>query len=383
MVLRAALWVHCAGAAAFLWLQPRGFSCGSRGFWEHQVLVPLYFALSTFAAACPARWPRWRLAAAVLPCGFWAVVGGVFAATGSTVFARGLWAPCAAAVALVALAVRSGRVAWSGTAAGVLLGALFLACTWAPPASTRPGAVAPPLRHATPANVHVEGRFLTLEHEGRRITLDPSFRFNAASSSGSWTVFDHRRVELPAWSLRASLAQLEQTAFSASADGLRAAGQVWAEGDEIHVRVQTTLERDVAAHLASVFTVFGAREVRLNDIPWPADEPIAFAAFRRGSLALLRASSREKGPFETLGSWPPGDPKIDAGGWSIQVRGWAEQASREESPTAGWGVSQGAIENWGGTLTWSLASTSIGRGWHAVRTAAGTYVLEAVIRPLR
>lgn len=381
MAIRGALWIHAAGAAAFLWLQPRGFAFGSRSFFEHQVLVPLYFVLSLLAAACPSSWPRVRLSSSALPCGFWAVVSGVFAATGSTIFARGLWAPFATASALIVLAARSGRAAWIGTVAGVLLGVLFLICTWAPPASTRPGAMPAPIRHAPHTRVRVEGRYLTLEREGRRLTLDPSFRFDATSSTGSWTVFDYRSLQLPAWELRDS--RLDETIFSARTDGLRATGQVWAEGDQIHVRVHTTLEKDVAAHLASVFTVFGATPARINDATWPAEEPTAFVAFRRGSLELLRASSREKGPFERLASLPDADPWIDLGGWRIQLKGWAEQASREESPTAGWGVSQGAIENWSGTLTWSLASTSIGRGWHAVRTAAGTYVLEAVVRPPR
>jgi len=63
----------------------------------------------------------------------------------------------------------------------------------------------------------------------------------------------------------------------------------------------------------------------------------------------------------------------------LESVGGARQASREESPTAGWGVLQRDIERWGGITSWSLAVTSIGRGWHAVRTREGTYVLEAIL----
>lgn len=381
MALRAALWVHAAGAAVFLWLQPRGFSFGSRSFVEHQVLAPLFFLVSLAAALCPEGRPRWRIALVAGLAGFWAVCAGVFAALGSTVFARGLWPILAGALGLAALLARfpeRRRQALLGAGMGGVVGGLFLHCAWAPPATTRPRAFQERIRDASPPKVRVEGRYLTLEREGRRLTLDPSFRFGASSPSGSWTLFDHRSIQLPAWEVRRS--ESEETVFGAIADGLKAWGQVWVEGDEVHVRIRTTLEREVAAHLASVFTIIGATPARVQEVDWPDDEPAAFIAFRRGHLELLRASSREKGPFETLASLPQEDPIIEAGGWSIQVRGWAEQASKAESPTAGWGVSQGAIENWGGTLSWSLAATSIGRGWHSVRTAAGTYTLEAVLR---
>ena len=73
------------------------------------------------------------------------------------------------------------------------------------------------------------------------------------------------------------------------------------------------------------------------------------------------------------------DPVIASDGWMAQVRGWAAQSSLDESPTAGWGVSQAAIERLGLMVIWSLASTSIGRGFHTVRTGPGTYVLEIVL----
>lgn len=77
------------------------------------------------------------------------------------------------------------------------------------------------------------------------------------------------------------------------------------------------------------------------------------------------------------------DPVLEVNGWKVQVLGWADQASRAESPTAGWGVSQGAIERVGDSLFYELAATSIGRGWHTVRIAPGTYLLEVVLTPPR
>src|ERR1041384_2142630 len=106
-----------------------------------------------------------------------------------------------------------------------------------------------------------------------------------------------------------------------------------------------------------------------------------FRLWEAGSISGLRASRREKGPFETLASWNPHDPTLTVGGWEVQALGWAGQASKAESPTAGWGISQGAIERVGDEFLWEFAATSIGRGWHTVRTPPGTYELDVVLTP--
>lgn len=98
-----------------------------------------------------------------------------------------------------------------------------------------------------------------------------------------------------------------------------------------------------------------------------------------GRLELLRTADGEGGPFTVVRAWDPHDPVVESEGWKAQVLGWAVQVSLEESPTAGWGASQGAIERVGSLIIWSLASTSIGRGYHTVRTGAGTYVLEVIL----
>ena len=140
--------------------------------------------------------------------------------------------------------------------------------------------------------------------------------------------------------------------------------------------------QDVAAALSQldVLSTLAERAEALDLVrPQCVAEP--GVAIRGGRTELLRAASREKGPFETLGSWPVEDPVLTIGGWKVQVQGWAEQGSRDPSPTAGWGVSQAAIERVGDVYLWSLAATSIGRGWHTVRTTPGVYVLEAILTP--
>jgi len=239
--------VHAIGAGAYWWLQPRGFAIGGRSWFEHEVIVPAVFAISIAGLV-----PRMRLLAAGLLLGFWLAVAGTIGAVGWTLPARAMIVVVAVALVVLALLLRGdGRrpVAVSAPI-GAALGAAFMWCTWAPPATTRPAGGAPP-PEARPA-----------------------------------------------------------------------------ERDGVFVR---------------------------------------------------HGEARKKGPFTTIASWEPHDPWIESQGRRIQVRGWVDQASRAESPTAGWGVSQGTIENVGGMLVWSLASTSVGRGWHCVRTAPGTYAFEVVI----
>src|SRR6185503_5947370 len=145
---------------------------------------------------------------------------------------------------------------------------------------------------------------------------------------------------------------------------------------------------EVASHLSSVMKLHilgdAGDATAVEGVPWRLDhrsERTEFVAIRNGRTELLRASRLEKGPFETLGSWELRDPLLTIDGWKVRVSGWADQGSPAPSPTAGWGVSQAAIERVDNVYMWSLASTSIGRGWHTVRTAPGVYVLEAVVTP--
>jgi len=118
----------------------------------------------------------------------------------------------------------------------------------------------------------------------------------------------------------------------------------------------------------------------------PIFEPRAgrreFLAFRNGGLELLRAADDEKGPFTTLRRLPNRDPLFRSAHFTVEIGGFVAQAAREPSPTAGYGVSQGAIEAEGGTVWVELAATSVGRGWNTVRLAPGTYAIDLRVRAL-
>jgi hypothetical protein len=211
------------------------------------------------------------------------------------------------------------------------------------------------------------------------VLVTPALDFPAASGNGTWTLFHARPVGLPAFRVEG-----DSLRFRATSEDLAAEGVVWVASGRVHIRCATTVKRDIAAHLASAVRVqLPSGSISVDGMPWSsghgASGPVEFLAFRKGRLELLRTADGEGGPFSVVRAWDPRDPVVESEGWKAQVLGWAAQASLEESPTAGWGVSQGAIERVGSLIIWSLASTSIGRGFHTVRTGAGTYVLEVIL----
>ena len=381
--LRVSVAAHALGGLLFWALQPRGFDPGSRSFFEHQVLAPLYFFCSLAAAVAPARRVRTRVVATGALVGWWLAIAGTTVIVGRGLFAAAFGLVAVGALAASALLVyKHRRVPVAGIVAGLLAGTVFLRCTWAPPASTRPIATPPSAAASTePLQASLRGRYIAIGDPGDQVLVDPAFSFDSVSRSGYWTVFDFTRSLLPDWTVEERTP--ERLRLKASNADLDERVDVWSESGRVHIRATTRLARPVAAHLSSVMRIVSPHPAFFQGRPWSfgyAEAPSEFAAFREGRLQLLKAAQDEKGPFSVLMDLEPRDPVIGSGPWEIQVLGWAEQASRAESPTAGWGVSQGAIERYNGEFIWSLASTSVGRGWHAVRTEAGAYTLEAVIR---
>jgi hypothetical protein len=394
--IRIALAVHAVASLAYWIAQPRGFEVASRSFLEHQVVAPILFAVSaagTAALFLNRRGTIW-ISVGILG-GYWAASSAVIAVAGSTVFSRLFWPGFVASLALLTLAYRRVRpdspaLLTGGTVVGVGLAAIFWTCTWAPPATTRPREteiLSPPELPRFNSidqegiQVRVEAKDVVIESGGRRAFVRPAFDYFSVSD-GLWTVFQFRSSSLPPWTTgRSGDGRLS---IRAENDDFLGSGHLWIENRTVHLRCVTRVKKEIASHLSTVMELNFPGSASLEGIPWTQDhlhERSEFVAIRNGRTEFLRASRLEKGPFETLGSWDLRDPVLTIEGWKIQVRGWAEQGSPAASPTAGWGVSQAALERAGRTYLWSLASTSIGRGWHAVRTAPGVYVLEAVLTP--
>jgi hypothetical protein len=366
------------------------------------VVAPILFAVSaagTAALLLNRRGTIW-ISVGILG-GYWAASSAVIAVAGSTVFSRLFWPGFVASLALLMLAYRRVRpdspaLLTGGTVVGIGLAVLFWACTWAPPATTRPLATQLSAIPAGPGDYQLEvdelrvsiiGSEIRIKAAGKGIaTLLPGFDYDSVSDRGIWTIFDFRSSYLPVW--ECSRPREGKLAITAENEDFLSSGEIWIEDRSAHVRCETLVKRELASHLSSVMKlhIWGGAEdrVAVEGVPWRLDhrsERTEFVGIRNGRTEFLRASRLEKGPFETLGSWEIRDPFLTVHGWKVRVSGWAGQGSHAASPTAGWGVSQATIERADNVYMWSLASTSIGRGWHAVRTAPGVYVLEAVLTP--
>lgn len=397
LVLRSGLAVHLVGSLAFWIAQPRGFDILSRSFVEHQAIAPALFAASAAGlVALALRRPRTAWIVVGLLGGFWAASAAVIVTVGSTPFASVFWVVLAATMWLLLLAWRRGRpdppgLITGGTVAGVILATVFWMCSWAPPATTRPRAAALEPAPMVPGATSIEEKGVSVSVAGTRVAITagshravlwPGFDYYAVSDAGFWSVFQFRGSMMPDWT-RGRTEDGAMLLVSEDPDFLRRV-RIRIENRTVRVLCETLVKREIASHLSSVMQLQIHGEASVEGVPWKighTDDRSEFVAIRGGRVELLRASSREKGPFETLGSWERRDPALTIDGWKVQVVGWAEQGSDTPSPTAGWGVSQACIERSGTTYFWSLAATSIGRGWHTVRTAPGVYVLEAILTP--
>ena len=405
------------------WREPRGFAFGSREFFAHQLLLPGLALTAGIAALAPRRL---MLPAVALEWGFFLAPAVLLL----TLADAGLLRGAGALLTLAALgvfgvgergegAMRSTRRACFG--AGLLGGALFVFSMRAPSASTQPRLApgrAPALTTssveqklqapAVRALFEARGVRISLndgvliERSGRSAWVQPGLRIDSASRHCLWSIVDYEHESLSAW----RVAQIDERSWLIGAESRSVVSRVLISIDEDRVTLKTadTLKREVCVHLAQVLSVslqperfdtgrlaVAGHSLRIGDlrrdhvgavIPRGATPaPRESLAWRHGEFALLRAASHEKGPFETLALLPDGDPVFSGYGFKLQVNGFAKQASRAASPTAGWGVSQGAIEAAQHGLSWELAATSLGRGWSTVRLAPGTYELTLTLDP--
>ncbi|UQA56944.1 hypothetical protein [Polyangium aurulentum] len=376
--------LQAAFGAAYALVQPRGFAVPSAAFFEHELLGPLFIVLGVATAVAVAtRRATGSGAGLGAMAGLWFVVAAFGLATGTTHFASLLAFPCVGALLLFAVALRSVR-AYAALASGALLGALLGAAFWAsaraPRSSTRPlGSMLPaevipeaaPMLEQGALGVRLEGHRVVVEQGPHRAEILPGFDYDAVADGCGLTVLDFREARLPPF--RAGRAG-DRLLFAAESADFDTRGEVTIDAGTVRVRVTTLVERELCAHLGTAIAARIEGPARIGGFSWPSGgsgEPVHFAAFRGDTLAFLEASHDEKGPFEEHGTVER--QEIEAGGWRIEVKGWDAQASKQPSPTAGWGVSQGAIEHHGDWFFWEIAATSIGRGWHTVRTAPGVY----------
>ena len=190
--------------------------------------------------------------------------------------------------------------------------------------------------------------------------------------------------------------------------------EVVAADQEKFVEIEAVCELPavVYSHLNTYteFTIHGKEKLFVSFSPCP-DERIEIVSFEypfgrpmrsayldpEGIFRVVQAKSADKGPFKTLAEGPlAADQPLeltlfdrDDAVCRIAFLDWAAQASTQLSPTAGWGLSENAIEfNLGqenppkATFYITLAATSAGRGFDSVGHTPGTYRNRIQIDPL-
>jgi hypothetical protein len=143
---------------------------------------------------------------------------------------------------------------------------------------------------------------------------------------------------------------------------------------------------------------FSAIPGRHIELPSP-NEPARFAYLDgTGQFHVVQAAKQRNGPFTEIasGALKRGEPLVvtiedgDTAAFHVQVDDWAAQASTQLSPAAGWGVPVNSIEltrvaqeqNAPIAITFSLASSSIGRGSESVGLSSGVYRDRMTITPV-
>jgi hypothetical protein len=431
MAIDVFICAHLVVCGAYWWLSPKGFPVGHPRFWLNSVLPIAVAALCTGLIVAHRR--SRGLSGLTVVCV--SLAWGAAAFAGSVMFPsslRWLWVIGLGALLLGALCSRwlvhgervSRLVSLPCLAIAFALGWFVIWAQRPDLASTIPMNVSPPTL-AAPSNDpapdfpitfgagHVfqpSAQHLTAVHGELKVTCTPLLDFDRISPDGFWSIFaparkqyDGQKVTIPRPSVQSHSISAGLNAIHYS-DGSVVEFPVSAAPDGFEVTAHTPVERDTYSHLNSYcfLIITGVNALSLSFSPtaekqidvvpsdYPFGRPARFAYLDdEGTFSIVEASSGEKGPFHTLasGALGRGDPLTitfnDDGKplASITFDDWSQQASTAPSPTAGWRVPVNAIEfrridirsNSHVLITFTLAATSVGRGWDSVGHRAGTY----------
>lgn len=376
----AVLALHVLVAAVWWFLEPHGFPFAHPRFWLNTALP---FGVLVFALVIAGGGERRGELVTALPA-FHLAAALALRAVFPVTFER-LWlAPLTVGLALAALAAifhrPRTRMALGPAVVGAVVGVLAVWAERGAEPMTHPVEA----HHELPSASEPPPYFTQVGPLAFSVT--PHLRFISRSPDRSWTVL------APGETLTASAGERYEVTADTAPDGA------------LHLDARTGLPRAVYSHLNTFteVTIDGAErlfvsfspapDVRIEVLPsdYPTGRPLRFAyvdADRR--FRVVEASDAEKGPFHELASGVllPTDPLTltvydgETPHARITLEDFAAQASTQLSPTAGWGVPENSIElrRWSEspwstvTLYFTLASTSVGRGWESVGHAPGVY----------
>ena len=438
-ILTACLAGGAIAAVAWWYMMPGGFPLTHPRFWVNTALPVIAAVVCLFGIVAAVRKQEAVLKCILLAFGTMLVVAAI---VGTCLFPKSLsgallgtvWACAVFALAFVGIMLRAlkGRsvAAWAMTMctlAGVLVGFFLPWSQRAMEPATRPDSH----EMLTPSSTSIQsgGGSLSLSDkivvfpDAGQVRLDlgettldvyPLLSFHSRSPDRFRTIFAPRSARVGP---RRSLFGLSHGAGSVSLDyeddGYSRLLVNVADGRKgVRIEAFAHLPDAVYSHLNSFCELHlsGRGDFALSFSPCPNDVammPLDYPAGKSARLAYLddenvfrvaEARSGEKGPFRTLaeGLLKDDEPlritvmSRKKSVYRITLYDWAKQASRQLSPTAGWGLPENAIEfslqrgstGGEGVVFISLAGTSVGRGWDSVGHAAGTYRNAMTIEPI-
>lgn len=417
---------HAVGAVAWWWSMPQGFPPAHLKFVANTIVPAVLFLVSTASLGAALR-PNvnWVASFAAFPLVFWMMLGAAWYYLCPLSIVR--WGTYALPGLLVLLLiwfatrrVKGGMTLLSlvATLIAALSGIAVAFAQRGPDASTHPyqskvlmvmretGAQENRAEPKRPFRLDAEHGQVTVQHDGVTLHVLPLLSFMSRSPDRCWSILAPKGTNSE---LHRQLMGVRETTDQLTArymgDGESAMIVKWDEHKlPVAIETMTGLDRPTFSHINSycILSLRGLKAPRLKFSPcaetpvdvqpadYPTGRPARFGYFDATStLHVVEAHSGEKGPFKTLASGvlKSGDPLTltildgEAPKLNVVLLDFASQASVELSPTAGWGVPQNAIEfnrdgegeNEKVTIWFTLAGTSVGRGWDTVGHGVGTY----------
>ncbi len=411
--------VHTGAAGVWWWLMPGGFPSSEPQFWVNQV-APIFCILILLTAL----FARGRFSHAILPPvvamipAFWMAFGISSRLTFDDSFAS-LWTYAFIPAAIVGgLWVNQFRlrltVKWLVplfVVPALIGGWLFPGTQRAPEPATSPtGAsfsAAPPgnsdqrlIKLTRDAQIRPGDSRVVFRRDKLILNVQPLLSFANRSPDRCWTslapegtstatnrvlqgkVHDGARWTMTYKDEDASVLDVTPTKDGVQLDGRsRLPKAVFAHGNSY---AELTLQGH--KKLTVSFSPLPDRRIEVPAVGTPARFAYVDAA---DTFHLVQASSEQRGPFTEIaaGRLKHGDPLTltiyddNKAAFVVTLDDWSAQASTQLSPTAGSGLPVNAIElERGGEpesspaiITFTLASTSIGRGTQSVGHAPGVY----------
>ena len=419
-------------------LMPKGFPVTHARFWVNSILPLVVAAVCLLGTIATVR--KWDgvLKCLVLACMAFVVSAGIAGKCYFPQSVSGLLFIAIGTCVVIALALggftlwvlrKKPAAIWSPIAclcAGILIGVFLPWSQRAMDPATRPysrdtltssstllGGTEDSLSLSDRIAVAPETGCVRLEFDEVTLDVYPLLSFLSRSPDRFWTLFAPRSTNvLPQRSLLGVSLGARDVTLEYKDDGFSRLRVAMDDAEETTIEAWSYLPHAVYSHLNSFceLHVSGSGSLALSFSPCsdvvemkPSDYPVG----RPARLAYLdaedvfhvvEAHSGEKGPFKELarGVLKSDEPleitvHVDKKAvCKITFADWARQASRQLSPTAGWGLPENAIEfsltnrseTSQGVIYMTLAGTSTGRGWDSVGHAPGTYRNAMRIEPV-